>query len=69
MIFLCILVVLWFATGVAAFIFTWTKDEDLTFGEIPLMIYFGCMGPIAVIVAFIYYSVEHHCGIILKKRK
>lgn len=71
-----LLCILWFISGVASFIYWWTKEFDFTWEEFPLMIVCGIFGPFTFVGALIFYYIfkngskeEKEPGVLFKKRK
>jgi hypothetical protein len=50
MLLLYLIAFVWYAFGVASFIFWWTREFDLTTEEIGTCLYAGLLGPIAWIL-------------------
>jgi hypothetical protein len=46
MIYLVLILIFWYITGLAGFIFHWTSDYDLTTDEIPMMLFSAIIGPL-----------------------
>ncbi len=59
-------IVLWYAVGVASFIYWWTRDYDFTTGELGLALLEGIIGPLA----FIFGAIMHSKGtyVLVNKR-
>ena len=47
-----IILALWYFSGMAGFMFWWTRRLDFTFAEIPLAILFTATGPLAWIIGY-----------------
>lgn len=61
-----ILLALWLLTGSISFVYFWTKDYDLTYREIPVVILAALTGPLAIVIGLINHGSEKS---LIKKRK
>ena len=61
---------LWYAIGVASFIYWWTNELDFTSSNIPLAMIIGFAGPLAFPIGFLIHGnhSESRTNTILKKR-
>ena len=49
---LIFLIILYLMSGIGGFVFWWTKDNDLTTEEIPLLIVIAFVGPLSWIIGY-----------------
>lgn len=60
-------IVLWYASGIAGFIYWWTRDWSLTTGDLLFSLLIGLMGPLSWIVGWMIHG--RHKILIEKKSK
>lgn len=65
MVLLCIL---WYISGVASFVYWWTKDYDFSASEILLAALSGGYGPIAFIIGYTIHGTNTDKKVLLKRR-
>ena len=64
-----IVLLLWYLSGVASFIYWWTKDFDFELRYIPVAMLSGLIGPLAFVLgAFFHGDGVWPSKIIIKKR-
>ncbi len=47
-----LLIILWILSGFTGFIFWWTKKNNLTTNELPVLIFSGIMGPFCWLIGW-----------------
>jgi hypothetical protein len=50
--------VVWYATGLASFVWRWTKERDLTLREVETMLFAGVLGPVAFILCWWWIDMQ-----------
>lgn len=65
MVAIVLFIVLWYISGVASFIYWWTKSHDLTATDMVFALFVGLIGPIA----FIMGAQIHGNGFVLIKKQ
>lgn len=58
---------IWYAIGVASFIYWWTTEMDFTATELKQAVIMGFLGPITTLICFILI-IEKENKVIIKKR-
>ncbi len=61
------LLLVWYAIGVASFVYWWTKDFDLTSRQIPTAFMVGFTGVLAYPLGYIIHSNKDETVLIRKK--
>lgn len=57
---------LWYLSGIASFIYWWTKDSDFTADKIPLVLFVGIVGPLAFLLG---WAIHGELGMTIIKRR
>jgi len=65
-----IIAALWYSSGVCGFIWWWTRDYDLTLGDIGFMLFVGLCGPGAWVMGWGIHGKKHKQfkTVVLKKK-
>lgn len=63
-----IVLALWWLTGIAGFVFWWTKDFDLRIGSALGSLLFGTMGPLAWLVGYFAHRDPRQPTVLIHRR-
>jgi hypothetical protein len=59
--------VAWYATGATSFAYWWSKDYDVTTGDLPAVALLGIFGPLTFLMGWGIHG-EHKTRVIKKRR-
>lgn len=59
----------WWASGVAGFVYWWTSENDLTWGDLAAGTFIGaCLGPLAWLVGWAMYR-DDRSQVLIRRRR